>query len=87
MRNRIKTNTNKDKAVFVFILLLLIPTLLFVTGNLSLWISAGDNSPLATGEASGVPQTATISKLHSKTILISIYSFIQTLQKILQFIR
>ena len=55
IRNRIKTDTNKEKAVFIFILLLLIPTLLFTTGQFSIWTLPGDNTPLATGEASGVP--------------------------------
>ena len=55
MRNRIKTGTNIEKAVFIFILILLIPTLLFTTGHFFIWTLQGDNTPLGTGEASGVP--------------------------------
>ena len=56
IRNRIKTNTNREKAVFIFFILLLIPTVLLITGNLSRWSLPGDNTTIATGEASGVPQ-------------------------------
>lgn len=53
-RNRIKTDTNRDKAVLIFFLLLLIPTLLMITGNISLWTLPGNNLQDATGEVSGV---------------------------------